>query len=104
MTNLEVLKASVSGNYTDVQLEVALTKRGLVSTDTYDVKNERRIDLACASLLFFSISYIKLVSELDYSVTAQSVDDIMKAITALYGKWGLKNPYLDNKIKGSNAW
>ena len=104
MTNLEILKGSINGDFTDAQLQASLIKQGLKPTDTYVIKNEVKIDFCWAALLFSSIGTLKSTRELDYAVEAQSIDDIMKAIKAIYDKWGLPNPYANNKVRGSKIW
>lgn len=104
MTNLEVLKGSVSGNFTDEQLSVLLVKVGLEPNEIYTSENQKAIDLATIETIIFLMGTSQSVRELDYQVTQRSYSDLLGLINTLYAKWGLKNPYLRNKVTSPKVW
>lgn len=104
MTNLEVLKGSVSGNFTDEQLSVLLVKVGLEPNEIYTSENQKAIDLATIETIIFLMGTSQSVRELDYQVTQRSYSDLLALINTLYAKWGLKNPYLRNKVNAPKVW
>lgn len=104
MTNIEVLQGSLIGSFTDVQLNAVLVKQGLDPSAEYKAENERKIDFATASLLFTLSTMAESVKELDYAITNRSSTDLLAMIKAIYAKWGVRNPYANDKIKGSRPW
>ena len=76
MTNLEVLKGNISGNFTDSQLTAMLVKVGLEPTDVYNSENEKKIDLARIETIVFLMGTSQSVRELDYQVTQRSFDEL----------------------------
>lgn len=104
MTNLEVLKGSVSGGFTDVQLGTYLVKVGLEPTQEYTTENQKGIDLATIETIIYLMGTSESVRELDYQVTQRSFSDLLGLLNLLYKKWGLKNPYLQNIVTSPNVW
>lgn len=104
MTNLEVLKGSISASFTDNQLSVLLVKIGLEPTQIYTIENQKKIDLATIEAIIYLMSTSQSVRELDYQVTQRTFDELQGLINVLYAKWGLKNPYLRNNVNGKPIW
>lgn len=104
MTNLEVLKGSISGGFTDTQLSAWLVKVGLEPNDIYTSENQKEIDLATIESIIFLMSTSQSVRELDYQITQRSFADMKGLLNLLYIKWGLKNPYLNNNVTGKSPW
>lgn len=104
MTNLEVLKGSVSGGFTDLQLNTYLVKVGLEPTDVYVTENQKKIDLATIETIIYLMGTSQSVRELDYQITQRSFADLMGLLNMLYLKWGIPNPYLQNKVTGKAIW
>lgn len=104
MTNLEVLRGSVSGNFTDNQLSVLLVKVGLDPTEIYTVENQKKIDLATIETIIFLMGTSESVRELDYQITQRSFADLKGLLSLLYKKWGLKDPTLNNKVTAPKVW
>lgn len=104
MTNLEVLKGSISASFTDEKLSALLVKVGLEPTEIYTIENQKQIDLATIESIIFLMGTSESVRELDYQVTQRSFNDLMGLLNILYAKWGLKNPYIANRVKGVSVW
>lgn len=104
MTNLEVLKGNISGNFTDSQLTAMLVKVGLEPTDVYNSENEKKIDLARIETIVFLMGTSQSVRELDYQVTQRSFNELKGLLDILYAKWGIENPFLRNKVRGRSVW
>ena len=104
MTNLEVLKGSVSGSFTDEQLSVLLVKVGLEPTAVYTIENQKQIDLATIETIIFLMGTSESVRELDYQITQRSFADLKGLLDLLCNKWGVKNPTLRDKVKGVSVW
>lgn len=104
MTNLEVLKGSTSGGFTDIQLSTYLVKVGLEPTQVYVTENQKAIDLATIETIIFLMGTSQSVRELDYQVTQRSFSDLMGLLNVLYMKWGIQNPYLRNNVTGKAIW
>lgn len=104
MTNLEVLKGSISASFTDEQLSALLVKVGLEPTENYTIENQKQIDLATIESIIILMGTSESVRELDYQVTQRSFNDLMGLLNVLYAKWGLKNPYIANRVKGVSVW
>lgn len=104
MTNLEVLKGSVSGGFTDLQLSTYLVKVGLEPTNVYVTENEKKIDLATIETIIYLMGTSQSVRELDYQITYRSNAEYQMLINKLYAKWGIPNPYLQNKVTGKAIW
>ena len=104
MTNLEVLKGSISASFTDEKLSALLVKVGLEPTAVYTIENQKQIDLATIESIIFLMGTSESVRELDYQVTQRSFNDLMGLLNILYAKWGLKNPYIANRVKGVSVW
>lgn len=104
MTNLEVLKGSISGGFTDLQLSTYLVKVGLEPTDVYITENQKKIDLATIETIIYLMGTSQSVRELDYQITQRSFADLMGLLNLLYMKWGILNPYLQNKVTGKAIW
>ena len=104
MTNLEVLKGSISGGFTNEQLSTYLVKVGLEPTEIYTTDNQKAIDLATIETIIFLMGTSQSVRELDYQVTQRSFADLMGLLNLLYMKWGIQNPYLRNNVTGKAIW
>lgn len=104
MTNLEVLKGSISASFTDEKLSALLVKVGLEPTEIYTIENQKQIDLATIESIIILMGTSESVRELDYQVTQRSFNDLMGLLNILYAKWGLKNPYIANRVKGVSVW
>lgn len=104
MTNLEVLKGSISASFTDEKLSALLVKVGLEPTGIYTIENQKQIDLATIESIIILMGTSESVRELDYQVTQRSFNDLMGLLNILYAKWGLKNPYIANRVKGVSVW
>lgn len=104
MTNLEVLKGSISGGFTNEQLSTYLVKVGLEPTEIYTTDNQKQIDLATIETIIFLMGTSQSVRELDYQVTQRSFTDLMGLLNVLYAKWGIQNPYLRNNVTGKAIW
>lgn len=104
MTNLEVLKGSISGGFTNEQLSTYLVKVGLEPTSIYTTDNQKAIDLATIETIIFLMGTSQSVRELDYQVTQRSFTDLMGLLNLLYMKWGIQNPYLRNNVTGKAIW
>lgn len=104
MTNLEVLKGSTSGGFTNEQLSTYLVKVGLEPTEIYTTDNQKQIDLATIETIIFLMGTSASVRELDYQVTQRSFTDLMGLLNVLYAKWGIQNPYLRNNVTGKPIW
>lgn len=104
MTNLEVLKGSISGGFTNEQLSTYLVKVGLEPTEIYTTDNQKQIDLATIETIIFLMGTSQSVRELDYQVTQRSFSDLIGLLNLLYMKWGIQNPYLRNNVTGKAIW
>lgn len=104
MTNLEVLKGSISASFTDEQLSALLVKVGLEPTENYTIENQKQIDLATIESIIILMGTSESVRELDYQVTQRSFNDLMGLLNVLYAKWGKPNPYLRNKVTSKKVW
>lgn len=104
MTNLEVFRGSISGSFTDEQLSTLLVKVGLEPTAIYTIENHKQIDLATIETIIFLMGTSVSVRELDYQITQRSYADLLGLLNILYAKWGLKNPYLANKVTAPKVW
>lgn len=104
MTNLEVLKGSISGGFTNEQLSTYLVKVGLEPTSIYTTDNQKAIDLATIETIIFLMGTSQSVRELDYQITQRSFTDLMGLLNLLYMKWGIQNPYLRNNVTGKAIW
>lgn len=104
MTNLEVLKGNISGNFTDSQLTDMLVKVGLEPMDVYNSDNEKKIDLARIETIIFLMGTSQSVRELDYQITQRSFDELKGLLDILYAKWGIENPFLRNKVRSRSVW
>lgn len=104
MTNLEVLRGSISGNFTDAQLSALLVKEGLEPNEIYTIENKNKIDLATIETIIFLMGTSESVRELDYQITQRSFNDLLGLLNLLYRKIGKPNPFLQNKVTAKPVW
>ena len=85
MTNLEAIKGRLNYPLSDNAFILALTDRGLTSTDTY-AKGES-FDLAYADSITMLVTSPK-VSEGGYSVSLTDKATLIKLANGIYNKYG----------------
>lgn len=109
MTNKEALLAQFSDlqNVKDSSIEFHLTANGLAVSDTYSHSlNEKSLDMALAGLLWVLATSPKSISELDFSITQLSPEELLSLRTSLFTKWGIEDPMAPKKpaIRAFRGW
>lgn len=88
----EALTSTVAFKLPENRIEKALIDNDLIGTADYTKVNEKAVDLAMIGLLFTLITAGD-EREDDVSLSLPGKDVLLKAASALYNKWGLKDPF-----------
>jgi len=86
MTNLEAIKAKVGWNLSTNSFTLALTDRGLTTTDTYTATSEA-FELTYADCLIMLLSSPQSESEGGYSISSGDRSNLQKIADAIYRKY-----------------
>lgn len=92
MTNQEALLSKINISLRPTSVETALLEQSLAPGDEYNPKekgNVRGIDLALAALILVVSLSPKSVKELDYQITQQDVDQLLKLRAGLLKRHGV---------------
>jgi len=89
MTNLEAIKGKLSYPLSENAYILALTTRGLISTDNY--AGGQAFDLAYADLIIVLLTTPN-ITEGSYSVSLSDRAILIKLASAIYTKYGVDNP------------
>jgi len=74
-------------------VEFQLVNQGLVPDATYNTEKLKEVELALAGLILWVITLPKSVSELDYSITRQDGDVLLRLRSAILSKWGVPDEF-----------
>lgn len=89
MTNLEAIKAKLNYPLSNNTYILALSDRGLVSTDIY--ADKRLLELTWADLIY-TLATTPNITEGGYSRSLYYRTDLLKVADRVYLKYGIKNP------------
>jgi hypothetical protein len=103
MTNLEAIKAELGYPLSENAFILALTKRGLTSTDTF--VSSQAYELAYADVIKTVITSPD-IKEGGFSVTLKDTKSLISIASAIYKKYGEANPLSSLKPKATfkSAW
>ncbi len=105
MTIREVLVSKLGVKVPDSTVESVLIERELDGDVEFDVSKQKSVDLATADLLLFVITQPKSVRELDYLLTKQDADALLKLRKMLLAKWGEEDPDIEGSFQNlSDRW
>lgn len=105
MTIREVLVSKLGVKVPDSTVESVLIERELDGDVEFDVSKQKSVDLATADLLLFVITQPKSVRELDYLLTQQDADALLKLRKMLLAKWGEEDPDIEGSFQNlSDRW
>ena len=90
MTNLEAIKAKLPYPLADNSFILALSVRGLVSSETFS--DTRSLELAQADLIY-SLVLTPNVTEGGYSISFSDKNAILRVADGIYARYGERNPY-----------
>lgn len=90
MTNLEAIKAKLPYPLADNSFLLALSVRGLVSSETFS--DVRSLELSQADLIY-SLMVAPNVTEGGYSISFSDKSAVMRIADGIYAKYGERNPY-----------
>lgn len=102
MTTIEALKASVNYPISDNQAMLAITDRGITSTDVYAGITEA-FELAKADILMMLASSAN-IQEGGYTISMTEKSNMMKMASQIYTKYGVENPLAPKMRDASNRW
>lgn len=90
MTNKEALLSQINFPLSGSSIELALTNAGVTSNMEYvPLESQRGVETALAGLILIIATSPKSVSELDYSISAQDIDDLLKLRSVFIKRWNL---------------
>ena len=105
MTNLEALKARISYPLSTNAFTLALQRRLLDPTGTYDATaDQKAFDLAYADALASLLSSPASVSEGGFSVSKADKQTIIGLITPIYSRYGVAVPVLTPTATFVRRW
>lgn len=105
MTVREVLVSKLGVKIPSNTVESVLIEHELNGDSEFDVSKQKSVDLATADLLLFVITRPKAVRELDYLLTQQDADALLKLRKMLLAKWGEEDPDIEGSFQNlSNRW
>lgn len=91
MTNLEAIKAKVGYPVSDNSVELALTTRGLTTTDEFSATSEA-FELAYADVLITITTSPAGVSEGGYSISSADKQTLIQIANNIYKRYEVANP------------
>ena len=103
MTNLDALKAKVGYPMADASFELALTKRGLTSTDIF-TGEDSAFELAYADCILVLLTSPSSVQEGGYSIQLGGKDALADIANKIYDKYGKTIPTPKPVAKFVQRW
>lgn len=91
MTIKEALTSTINFSIPVTRIDKALIDAGLDGSAIYAKTDEKDIDLCFAGLLLTLITSAD-VTEDDVSIKLPNRDQLLKIYSAIYKKWGMKDP------------
>jgi len=102
MTNLEALKSLTEyRGENDNLFTKTLLDNGVTSGDTYTATNEQSIDLTLADIYLYLAGHPDMVD--GRWAVKYSVNNLMSLRKAIYDKWGIALPEIDNQSNVSQV-
>ena len=89
MTNKEALQAQINFPLKDQSIELALLNQGIDGNAEYTPENKEAVETALAALILIVATSPKSVSELDYSISSQAVEDLLKLRSLILKRYNL---------------
>lgn len=90
MTNREALSSKISQHVPQETIDLVIAERGLIPGDQYNPterENRKAMDLSLADIMLFLCTQPHSVRELDYQLTQQDVDNLLRLRGGLLAKW-----------------
>lgn len=102
MTNLEAIKAKLPYPLADNSFIIALSVRGLVSSDTFS--DVRSLELTQADLIY-SLAVAPNITEGGYSISLSDRRAVLRVADGIYARYGERNPYKEKPtLKFVQKW
>lgn len=89
MTNREALLAQIDYPLKSTAVDLALLNQGIEGDAEYTVEQKQAVETALAGLILIVATSPKSVSELDYSLSKDSVDDLLKLRSLILKRYDL---------------